>query len=324
MCRDYRMGGRRHVVCLAVVLCLLPATVALWPTPTSLRHTPRARGGVLEPRMKQSSRKGKRRVPSSGKGFGSAAAAPSSPPPSAQKRSSKAAADARAVEIDLGRGKSVAIMLPLLDDDPDDAAVEGLSNAELQARFGHLTGAGDIVWPAGLALTRMLAHCPSFVAEKTVLELGCGLGAVGLTAATAGAKSVVLADYDADVLALAKAGAALNGVDGKVATTRLDWSLAAVPKPEGGPFDVIVGADILYDRSNAVNIARLLPQLLATVDARCMIADQTQWPWRAEFEAVCAKGGLAVAQIPLPGAEDVQLLSIQRAMPTEGPSPWEG
>jgi len=101
--------------------------------------------------------------------------------------------------------------------------------------------------------------------------------------------------------------------DARVATERLDWSLASARTPDGGPFDVVVGADILYDRDNAHNIARLLPQLLSAEDARCLIADQTQWPWRAEFEAVCAKGGLAVAQVPLPGAEDVLLLSIQKA-----------
>lgn len=274
--------------------------------------------------MKQRSTKGgKKKAVPSGKGFGSTPVVKSPPPakegsrsspnPSKAFSTSSTATDARRVDIDLGRGKSIAVMLPKLDDDPDEAALESLSTTELQDKFGQLTGAGDIVWPAGLALTRMLAHCPSFVADKTVLELGSGLGAVGLTAAQAGAKSVVLTDYDADVLALAAAGAQQNGVDARVATERLDWSLASVRTPDGGPFDVVVGADILYDRDNAHNIARLLPQLLSAEDARCFIADQTQWPWRAEFEAVCAKGGLAVAQVPLPGAEDVQLLSIQKA-----------
>ena len=47
--------------------------------------------------------------------------------------------------------------------------------------------------------------------------------------------------------------------------------------------------------------------------ARCMIADQTQWPWRADFEAACAEGGLVVEDVPLPAPEDVRLLSVMRA-----------
>ena len=203
-------------------------------------------------------------------------------------------------------------MLPAHEDTPDDFTLETMSTSELQEKFGELTGAGDIVWPAGLALTRMLAHCPSFVADKMVLELGAGLGAVGLTAADGGATAVVLTDYDTNVLDLAMKGAVHNGVDARVATSQMDWSLESVPTPEGGPFDLVVGADILYDQQNAHNIARLLPQLLTSDGARALIADQTQWPWRADFEAICAKGGLGVIDMPLPGAEAVRLLSIQR------------
>ena len=74
------------------------------------------------------------------------------------------------------------------------------SNRSYVEQYGHLTGAGDVVWPAGLAFSRLLVHCPSFVQGKRVLELGAGLGAVGLAAATAGAASVLLTDYDEDVL----------------------------------------------------------------------------------------------------------------------------
>ena len=131
---------------------------------------------------------------------------------------------ARRVEVDLGRGKSVSVMLPLLEDDPDVKAVETMSTSDLVEQYGHLTGAGDIVWPAGLAFSRLLAHCPSFVSGQTVVELGAGLGAVGLTAAVAGATSVVLTDYDGDVLELAMQAAQENGVAARVSATRLDWA----------------------------------------------------------------------------------------------------
>ena len=75
----------------------------------------------------------------------------------------------------------------------------------------------------------------------------------------------------------------------------------------------MLGADVLYDRDNAKNIAKLLPAMLVGADQKCLIADQTQWPWREEFRAACAEGGLEVSEMPLPGPEDVKLLSITRA-----------
>ena len=106
----------------------------------------------------------------------------------------------RRVDVDLGRGKSVVVILPALEGEVDGDALEGMSIEAVVEQYGHLTGAGDVVWPAGLAFSRLLVHCPSFVQGKRVLELGAGLGAVGLAAATAGAASVLLTDYDEDVL----------------------------------------------------------------------------------------------------------------------------
>jgi hypothetical protein len=110
----------------------------------------------------------------------------------------------RRVDVDLGRGKAVVVMLPVLEGEVDGAALESISVEDVVEQYGHLTGAGDVVWPAGLAFSRLLVHCPSFVQGKRVLELGAGLGAVGLSAATAGAASVLLTDYDADVLGFAR------------------------------------------------------------------------------------------------------------------------
>jgi hypothetical protein len=43
------------------------------------------------------------------------------------------------------------------------------------------------------------------------------------------------------------------------------------------------------------------------------IADLEQRPWRELFESACASGGLAMAQMPMPGSEDVLLISVSRA-----------
>merc|ERR1719498_1199726 len=50
------------------------------------------------------------------------------------------------------------------------------------------------VWPSSLALAKLITSAPSIVRGKRVLELGCGLGVIGLAAAHAGASEVLFTD----------------------------------------------------------------------------------------------------------------------------------
>ena len=93
------------------------------------------------------------------------------------------------------------------------------------------------MWPSSVALARMVSFCPSFVLGMKVLELGCGLGAVGLAAAKAGAYSVVLTDRDENVLKLAGGAAESNGVGDLVSTATLDWCSPDASVLERGPFE---------------------------------------------------------------------------------------
>ena len=50
-------------------------------------------------------------------------------------------------------------------------------------------------------------------AGKSVIDVGCGSGILGIAAALTGARSVYMCDIDAQAVEAAKANAALNGVD---------------------------------------------------------------------------------------------------------------
>ena len=114
-------------------------------------------------------------------------------------------------------------------------------------------------WPSGLALAAELAEAPPEQGAR-VLELGCGLGVPSIVAARAGA--VVLAtDGASDAVAFAAHSMALNDVRGDVA--HADWAAQGEALVERGPFDLVLGADVLYTRGNADTAARLLPRLLA-------------------------------------------------------------
>jgi predicted nicotinamide N-methyase len=90
-----------------------------------------------------------------------------------------------------------------------------------------------------------------------VLELGCGLGLPALAAALRGA-DVLATDWAEDAIELLRRNAERNGLS--VRATRVRWS---EPEPllRAAPWDLVLGADLLYESRNAEQLAALLPQL---------------------------------------------------------------
>jgi predicted nicotinamide N-methyase len=96
-------------------------------------------------------------------------------------------------------------------------------------------------WASGLVLARWLAEHPQWVRGKTVLDFGAGSGVAAIAAARAGAAEVVACDLDPLALQASRANAALNGVALEVSADFF---------AEADRFDVILVADVLYDRAN--------------------------------------------------------------------------
>ncbi|WP_312679684.1 class I SAM-dependent methyltransferase [Stutzerimonas nitrititolerans] len=96
-------------------------------------------------------------------------------------------------------------------------------------------------WASGLVLARWLAERPEWVRGKRVLDFGAGSGVAAIAAARAGAAEVVACDLDPLALQACRANAALNGV-----TLGYSEDFFA----EADRFDLIIVADVLYDRAN--------------------------------------------------------------------------
>ncbi|WP_439887379.1 class I SAM-dependent methyltransferase [Pseudomonas sp. MBLB4123] len=96
-------------------------------------------------------------------------------------------------------------------------------------------------WASGLVLARWLAEQPDWVRGKRVLDFGAGSGVAAIAAARAGAREVVACDLDPLALAACRANAELNGVE-------LGYSADFFA--EADRFDLILVADVLYDRAN--------------------------------------------------------------------------
>jgi len=114
-------------------------------------------------------------------------------------------------------------------------------------------------WPSGAVLAGALADAPPEPGAR-VLELGCGLGLPSIVAARAGA-GVLATDGSSDAVAFAAHSLALNELDGEVA--QVDWSAQADTLSARGPWDLVLGADVLYLKANVEAALALLPRLVA-------------------------------------------------------------
>jgi predicted nicotinamide N-methyase len=112
------------------------------------------------------------------------------------------------------------------------------------------------LWPSGVALARRVAG--RSLRGARVLELGCGLGLPSLAAALAGGR-VLATDWSPQAIALLEENAERN--EAALETALVDWA-----KPgaivERAPWDLVLAADVLYERRNVAPLLDLLPRLV--------------------------------------------------------------
>ena len=128
---------------------------------------------------------------------------------------------------------------------PDDGPVE----------WAPLVPYWSVLWRSGVALAREVAG--SDLAGLRVVELGCGLGVPSLAAARAGAR-VLATDSEPEALELLDRNAVENGVE--VETALVDWRSPGALVARG-PFDLVLAADVLYERPAVALLLALLPRL---------------------------------------------------------------
>ena len=173
-------------------------------------------------------------------------------------------------------------------------------------------GVGGKLWKAALLLAEQLEDDSEKrggggedgttidVKDKTVLELGAGVGLVGFAAAKLGAKEVVLSDFEAPLLEALRDSVEKNGCSEETTKVRwLDWradgatsssdevvgasskktktSLLKPPEhflelEDKDTYDVILGSDCLYDSHHAALLPKVIKKRLSpSADARCRL-----------------------------------------------------
>ena len=112
------------------------------------------------------------------------------------------------------------------------------------------------LWPSAIALSEFLVDNSKLVKDKSVLEIGCGLGLVGIVAAKLGGL-VTLTDYLPAALEFAEYNWKLN-FKTKADVQLLDWR-----KPQNIlPVDVLLASDIAYESRSFKPLLKALKVLV--------------------------------------------------------------
>jgi predicted nicotinamide N-methyase len=113
----------------------------------------------------------------------------------------------------------------------------------------------SVLWRSGVALARELDGVA--LGGLRVVELGCGLAVPSLAAARAGA-TVLATDACAEALTVVARNATANDVH--IETAIVDWNEPDVLVTRA-PFDMVLAADVLYERASVASLLSLLPRL---------------------------------------------------------------
>ena len=165
-------------------------------------------------------------------------------------------------------------------------------------------------WEAALHLGQYLIKNPSLVEGKRILELGAGTGYLSILCVKhLGGAHCLASDGSDDVINALPDNFFLNGLQNSDKITPLDlkWGHALVGTEEaewngGRPVDVVLGADITYDK-------RLLPALVGTIEELLDKAPNSNVLISAternketfdEFEKTCVLRGFRCTRLAFP------------------------
>lgn len=108
-----------------------------------------------------------------------------------------------------------------------------------------------VVWDSSQVLARLMMDFE--IEGKRILELGCGMALSSLLLNRRGG-DITATDYHPEAEAYLQINTGLNK-DSDIPYFRADWDELKITH---GPFDLIIGSDVLYDRSKLPSLAHFI------------------------------------------------------------------
>lgn len=159
------------------------------------------------------------------------------------------------------------------------------------------------LWPSARVLAGALLDEPG--EGRRLLELGCGLGLDTVAAMLAGF-DVTATDYYEQAIHMTRANAARN-LGREPAVRMVNWR--AWPD-DLGVFDMVIAADVLYEKEYATLVAQCLARALAP-QGEALIADPGRLALPAFREALPTVGMAIIDTATVPYADHVVKQQIQ-------------
>lgn len=168
------------------------------------------------------------------------------------------------------------------------------------------------LWEASLMLAYFLGKQP-VNPHHQLLEIGAGLGIVGIYAALCGHR-ITITDINEDALLFVRANALLNGLT-DLEIRKLDWSDVG----ETRRYDAIVGSEVVYDRRSYPLLVAFLRRSLAS-EGVIFLAKNAELPAPSFFEELtkCFVFKKTSQSLRLDGeAQQIELFAVRHKFPAD-------
>ncbi|XP_071707530.1 uncharacterized protein [Rutidosis leptorrhynchoides] len=147
---------------------------------------------------------------------------------------------------------------------------------------------GCSIWPSGLFLSEFVLSSPEVFSMKSCLELGSGVGLVGICLTHVKPSKVVVSDGDLSTLANLKVNLELNHTSSrfgssesivedpcKVECLHLPWESALESDLQDLRPDIVLGADVIYDPQCIPHLVRVIATLLTKTNSNSRPKDSS-------------------------------------------------
>ncbi len=114
------------------------------------------------------------------------------------------------------------------------------------------------IWPSAYALSEYILENQAFFRGKNILEIGCGLGLVGIVATAIGGK-VLFTDHDDNALNFTRINFKRN-FKRSATVEKMDWR----DPGEDQKYDIILAADVLYEKRWIKPVVTVIEKKLET------------------------------------------------------------